>query len=62
LRKRFGEVGTLDGRAGRGLLRRRHLRNARRVRPDLLEADDVAVYDGSMSEWIADPARPLARG
>jgi thiosulfate/3-mercaptopyruvate sulfurtransferase len=28
----------------------------------LLGATDVAVYDGSMAEWVADPARPLARG
>jgi thiosulfate/3-mercaptopyruvate sulfurtransferase len=28
----------------------------------LLGAEDVAVYDGSMSEWVADPALPLERG
>src|SRR4029077_12193528 len=28
----------------------------------LLGADDVAVYDGSMAEWIAAPERPLDRG
>ncbi len=28
----------------------------------LLGASDVAVYDGSMSEWVADPALPLDRG
>ncbi len=28
----------------------------------LLGAGDVAVYDGSMSEWISDPARPLDVG
>jgi thiosulfate/3-mercaptopyruvate sulfurtransferase len=28
----------------------------------LLGAPDVAVYDGSMSEWVADPALPLERG
>jgi thiosulfate/3-mercaptopyruvate sulfurtransferase len=28
----------------------------------LLGAPDVAVYDGSMSEWVADPALPLDRG
>jgi thiosulfate/3-mercaptopyruvate sulfurtransferase len=28
----------------------------------LLGEPDVAVYDGSMSEWISDPARPLDRG
>jgi thiosulfate/3-mercaptopyruvate sulfurtransferase len=28
----------------------------------LLGKEDVAVYDGSMSEWIADPARPLDVG
>jgi thiosulfate/3-mercaptopyruvate sulfurtransferase len=27
----------------------------------LLGATDVAVYDGSMSEWVADPALPLER-
>jgi thiosulfate/3-mercaptopyruvate sulfurtransferase len=24
--------------------------------------DDVAVYDGSLGEWCADPALPMARG
>ena len=28
----------------------------------LLGAPDVAVYDGSMSEWVADPVLPLDRG
>jgi thiosulfate/3-mercaptopyruvate sulfurtransferase len=28
----------------------------------LLGMDDVAVYDGSMSEWAADPSLPLASG
>ena len=28
----------------------------------LLGAPDVAVYDGSMSEWVADPDLPLDRG
>jgi thiosulfate/3-mercaptopyruvate sulfurtransferase len=28
----------------------------------LLGARDVALYDGSMSEWVADPALPLDRG
>jgi thiosulfate/3-mercaptopyruvate sulfurtransferase len=28
----------------------------------LLGEPDVAVYDGSMSEWVADPALPLERG
>jgi thiosulfate/3-mercaptopyruvate sulfurtransferase len=28
----------------------------------LLGRDDVAVYDGSMQEWCADPARPVERG
>jgi thiosulfate/3-mercaptopyruvate sulfurtransferase len=28
----------------------------------LLGEPDVAVYDGSMGEWTADPARPLERG
>src|SRR3954467_656562 len=28
----------------------------------LLGAPEVAVYDGSMAEWIADPERPLQRG
>jgi thiosulfate/3-mercaptopyruvate sulfurtransferase len=28
----------------------------------LLGESDVAVYDGSMSEWIADPERPLELG
>ena len=28
----------------------------------LLGSADVAVYDGSMSEWVADPALPLDRG
>ncbi|HEY6889222.1 MAG TPA: rhodanese-like domain-containing protein [Solirubrobacter sp.] len=28
----------------------------------LLGEPDVAVYDGSMGEWLADPARPIERG
>ncbi len=28
----------------------------------LLGRDDVAVYDGSLSEWVRDPARPLETG
>jgi thiosulfate/3-mercaptopyruvate sulfurtransferase len=28
----------------------------------MLGADDVAVYDGSMSEWVRDPALPLEQG
>ena len=28
----------------------------------LLGEDDVAVYDGSMAEWISDPERPLEQG
>ena len=28
----------------------------------LLGEPDVAVYDGSMGEWMSDPARPLERG
>ena len=28
----------------------------------LLGVDDVAVYDGSMTEWAADPTLPLVTG
>ncbi len=28
----------------------------------LMGQDEVAVYDGSMSEWVQDPARPLTEG
>jgi thiosulfate/3-mercaptopyruvate sulfurtransferase len=28
----------------------------------LLGEPDVAVYDGSMGEWMADPACPIERG
>jgi thiosulfate/3-mercaptopyruvate sulfurtransferase len=28
----------------------------------LVGETDVAVYDGSMSEWLSDPARPIDRG
>ncbi|HET7344174.1 MAG TPA: rhodanese-like domain-containing protein, partial [Methylomirabilota bacterium] len=28
----------------------------------LLGRDDVAVYDGSLGEWLADPARPMVTG
>ena len=28
----------------------------------LLGEPDVAVYDGSMGEWMADPALPIERG
>lgn len=27
-----------------------------------LGRDDVAIYDGSMTEWAADPALPLEQG
>jgi thiosulfate/3-mercaptopyruvate sulfurtransferase len=29
---------------------------------DLLGVPDVALYDGSMSEWAAEPAFPLLTG
>ena len=29
---------------------------------DLLGHTDVAVYDGSLSEWVLDPALPMATG
>lgn len=62
LRERFAAVGALDGErvvayCGGGISA-----TLDAFVLTLLGAPDVAVYDGSMSEWIADPARPLERG
>jgi thiosulfate/3-mercaptopyruvate sulfurtransferase len=62
LRERFAGVGALDGErvvayCGGGISA-----TLDAFALTLLGADDVAVYDGSMAEWIADPARPLDRG
>jgi thiosulfate/3-mercaptopyruvate sulfurtransferase len=62
LRERFGAVGALNGErvvayCGGGISA-----TLDAFALTLLGADDVAVYDGSMSEWIADRARPLERG
>jgi thiosulfate/3-mercaptopyruvate sulfurtransferase len=62
LREQLGAVGALDGRrviayCGAGVSATLDV-----FALTLLGAADVAVYDGSMSEWITDPARPLDRG
>jgi thiosulfate/3-mercaptopyruvate sulfurtransferase len=62
LRERFAAVGALGGErvvayCGGGISA-----TLDAFALTLLGADDVAVYDGSMAEWISDPARPLDRG
>jgi thiosulfate/3-mercaptopyruvate sulfurtransferase len=62
LRERFAAVGALNGErvvayCGGGISA-----TLDAFALTLLGARDVAVYDGSMAEWIADPARPLDRG
>jgi len=62
LQAAFRDVGALDGRrviayCGGGISA---TVDAFALR--LLGRDDVAVYDGSMSEWAADPAMPLKEG
>jgi thiosulfate/3-mercaptopyruvate sulfurtransferase len=62
LRERFAAVGALGGErvvayCGGGISA-----TLDAFALTLLGAEDVAVYDGSMAEWIADPARPLDRG
>jgi thiosulfate/3-mercaptopyruvate sulfurtransferase len=62
LRERFDAVGALTGErvvayCGAGISA-----TLDAFALTLLGADDVAVYDGSMAEWIADAARPLERG
>ena len=62
LRELFAEVGALDpGRrpvtyCGGGIAA-----TAAALALAELGRDDVAVYDGSMNAWTADPARPLER-
>jgi thiosulfate/3-mercaptopyruvate sulfurtransferase len=62
LRERFAAVGALNGErvvayCGGGISA-----TLDAFALTLLGAPDVAVYDGSMAEWIADPARPLLQG
>src|SRR3954453_2244806 len=62
LREQLGAVGALDGErvvayCGGGISA-----TLDAFALTLLGAPDVALYDGSMSEWIADPARPLDQG
>ncbi len=62
LRERFAAVGALGGErvvayCGAGISA-----TLDAFALTLLGAPDVAVYDGSMAEWIADPARPLQKG
>lgn len=59
LREAFGNVGALGGRkviayCGGGIAA-----CSDALALTLLGAKDVAVYDGSLSEWIADPACPM---
>ena len=61
LRERFRQVGALNGErvvayCGAGVSA-----TLDAFALTLLGAEDVAVYDGSMSEWVADPSLPLDR-
>ena len=62
LRERFAAVGALNGErvvayCGAGVSA-----TLDAFALTLLGARDVAVYDGSMAEWITDPERPLLQG
>jgi thiosulfate/3-mercaptopyruvate sulfurtransferase len=62
LRERLGAVGALNGDrvvayCGAGVSA-----TLDAFALTLLGAQDVAIYDGSMSEWVADPARSLETG
>jgi thiosulfate/3-mercaptopyruvate sulfurtransferase len=62
IRAAFAGVGALDGRrvvtyCGGGISA-----TVDALALKLIGLDDVAVYDGSMSEWAADPTLPLGRG
>jgi thiosulfate/3-mercaptopyruvate sulfurtransferase len=59
LREAFDAVGALSGKkviayCGGGIAA-----SSDALALTLLGAEDVAVYDGSLSEWIADPASPM---
>jgi thiosulfate/3-mercaptopyruvate sulfurtransferase len=58
----FADIGALDGRrviayCGGGISA-----TVDAFALKLIGRDDVAVYDGSMSEWAADPSLPLTEG
>jgi len=62
LQKQFDAIGSLDGRriiayCGGGIAA-----CSDALVLSVLGADDVAVYDGSMLEWAADPSCPLETG
>lgn len=62
LREKFAAAGALDARrvityCGGGIAA-----SSDALVLTLLGHDDVAVYDGSLSEWAADPTLPMATG
>src|SRR3954469_1717760 len=62
LREQLGGAGALDDQRGVAYCGAGISATLDAFVLTLLGARDVAVYDGSMSEWISDPGRPLETG